>query len=171
MPNQNFNQGSVGTTGGRTTRKEGEEASRGSGAGRDYARQTASQSASTITSQVQGLLDQQVVKGAKTVSNIATSARRAADELETDAPQLAGLVRGMADRLQDYSRNLEDQSVTDIYRAASDFTRRQPAIVFGLGALAGFLALRTFKSSSSGPGAVRSGQRVNDMIGEASHGS
>ena len=171
MPNQNFNQGSVRATGGRTTRKEGEEASRGSGAGRDYARQTASQSASTITSQVQGLLDQQVVKGAKTVSNIANSARRAADELETDAPQLAGLVRGMADRLQDYSRDLEDQSVTDIYRAASDFTRQRPAIVFGLGALAGFLALRTFKSSSSGPGAVRSGQRVNDMIGEASHGS
>ena len=171
MPNQNFNQGSVGITSRRTTRKEGEEASRSSGTGRDYARQTASQSASTITSQVQGLLDQQVVKGAKTVSNIASSARRAADELETDAPQLAGLVRGMADRLQDYSRDLEDQSVTDIYRAASDFTRQRPAIVFGLGALAGFLALRTFKSSSSGPGAVGSGQRVNDMIGEASHGS
>jgi len=152
MPNQNFNQGSVRATGGRTTRKEGEEASR-------------------MTSQVQGLLDQQVVKGAKTVSNIASSARRAANELETDAPQLAGLVRGMADRLQDYSRDLEDQSVTDIYRAASVFTRQRPAIVFGLGALAGFLALRTFKSSSSGPGAVRSGQRVNDMIGEASHGS
>jgi ElaB/YqjD/DUF883 family membrane-anchored ribosome-binding protein len=171
MPNQNFNQGSVGITGGRTTRKEGEEGSRSTGTGRDYARQTASQSASTIISQVQELLDQQVVKGAKTVSNIASSAKRAADELETEAPQLAGLVRGMADRLQDYSRDLEDKSVTDIYRAASDFTRQQPAIVFGLGALAGFLALRTFKSNSSGPGAVRSGQRANDMSGEASHGS
>src|SRR5690348_1016681 len=56
MPNQNFNHRA---TGGRTTRKEGEAASR-------------------MTSQVQGLLDQQVVKGAKTVSNIASSARRAA---------------------------------------------------------------------------------------------
>src|SRR4026207_1000843 len=61
MPNQNFNQGSVRATGGRTTRKEGEEASRSSGTGRDYARQGAIQSASTMTSQVQGLLDQQVV--------------------------------------------------------------------------------------------------------------
>jgi ElaB/YqjD/DUF883 family membrane-anchored ribosome-binding protein len=169
MPNQDFNQGSVGITGRRTTRKEGE--ARSSGTGRDYARQTASQSASTITSQVQGLLDQQVVKGAKTVSNIASSARRAANELETDAPQLAGLVRGLADRLQDYSRDLEDQSVTDIYRAASDFTRQRPAIVFGLGALAGFLALRTFKSSSLEPGTARTGRRVNDMTGEAFHGS
>jgi hypothetical protein len=125
----------------------------------------------SMTSQVQGLLDQQVVRGAKTVSNIASSARRAADELETDAPQLASLGRGMADRLQDYSRNLEDQSVTDIYRAASVFTRQRPAIVFGLGALAGFLALRTFKSISSGPGGVRSGRRVNDMTGEAFHDS
>ena len=104
---------------------------------------------SNLTSQMQGVLDQQVVKGAKMMSNVANSTRRAADELQTDAPQLAGLVRGMADRLQDYSRNLENQSAADMYRAASDFTRQQPAVVFGLAALAGFLALRTFRSSSS----------------------
>ena len=171
MPNQNFEHRPGASTGRRASNQSAEKVARSSGTGGDYTRQRASQSASTITSQVQGLLNQQVVKGAKTVSNIASSAKRAADELETDAPQLAGLVRGMADRLQDYSRDLEDQSVTDIYRAASEFTRQRPAIVFGLGALAGFLALRTFKSSSSGAGAARSGQRVNDMIGEASRGS
>jgi ElaB/YqjD/DUF883 family membrane-anchored ribosome-binding protein len=98
---------------------------------------------------MQDVLDQQVVKGAKMMGNVANSTRRAAEELQTDAPQLAGLVRGMADRLQDYSRNLENQSAADMYRAASDFTRQQPAVVFGLAALAGFLALRTFRSSSS----------------------
>ena len=112
-------------------------------------------------------MDQQVVKGAKVVSNVANSVRRAANDLETDTPQLAGMVRGMADRLQDYSRNLEQQSVTDIYRGASDFTRQQPAIVFGLAALAGFFALRTLKSSSSGA-ATTNGRR--EITGSAFHG-
>ena len=79
------------------------------------------------------------------MTTVAKSARRAADELETAAPQIAGLVRGVADRVEDYSRNLETQSAADIYEAASDFTRRQPAVVFGLAALAGFFALRTIK--------------------------
>jgi hypothetical protein len=33
-------------------------------------------------------------------------------------------------------------------RTASDFTRRQPALVFGLASLAGFVLLRVLKSSS-----------------------
>ena len=101
MVSQNFDQGSVRTRGHRTTTSEerGGEAFSTSGIGRDQNRQSPNQSGETISSQVQGLLDQQVVKGAKVVSNVANSARRAADELETDTPQLADLMRGMADRL------------------------------------------------------------------------
>jgi hypothetical protein len=167
MASQSFDQGSARTRGGRTTSKEGE----GEASGIRTDENRPNQSEETISSQVQGLLDQQVVRGAKVVSNVANSARRAADEFETDTPQLAGLVRGMADRLQDYSRNLENQSVTDIYQTASDFTRRQPAVVFGLAALAGFFALRTFKSSSSDAGNARGTQRTNKMMGEEFHGS
>jgi len=123
---------------------------------------------STITSQVQGALDQQVVRGAKVMTNVAQSARRAADELETDAPQIAGLVRGVADRVEQYSRSLENQSVTDIYQTASDFTRRQPAVVFGVAALAGFFALRTLKSSST---SSRSGRRSGSPQSGEFHGS
>jgi hypothetical protein len=125
-------------------------------------------SASTITSQVQETLDQQVVRGARMMTNVAHSARRAADELETDAPQIAWLVRGMADRAEEYSRNLEHQSVTDIYEAASDFTRRQPAVVFGIAALAGFFALRTLKSSQT---SSASRARPNSPGSEEFHGS
>lgn len=124
--------------------------------------------AATVTSQVQDALDQQVVRGAKTITNVAQSARRAADELEPDAPQIAGLVRGVADRVEEYSRNLETQSVSDIYEAASDFTRRQPALVFGLAALAGFFALRTLKSSST---SSERGRPVSSPGGEGFHGS
>jgi hypothetical protein len=125
-------------------------------------------SASSITSQVQDALDQQVVKGARTITNVARSARRAADELENDAPQVASLVRGVADRVEEYSRGLQDQSATDIYRAASDFTRRQPAVVFGVAALAGFFALRTLKSSSTHS---QGGSRARSHGGEEFHGS
>jgi ElaB/YqjD/DUF883 family membrane-anchored ribosome-binding protein len=123
---------------------------------------------STITSEVRGALDQQVAKGARMMTNVAQSARRAADELETDAPQIAGLVRGVADRVEEYSRSLENQSVTEIYQAASDFTRRQPAVVFGVAALAGFFALRTLKSSSRSPGR---GIPTNSPQSEEFHGS
>ena len=123
---------------------------------------------STLTGQVQDVLDQQVMRGARTMANVAQSARRAARELENDAPQIAGLVRGMADRIEEYSRNLEYQSVTDIYQTASDFTRRQPALVFGAAALAGFLALRTLRSSRTSSAA---GGRMSDPRGEEFHAS
>ena len=167
MASQSFNQGSDATGGRRRTSTAG--SSSGIGAGQNRPR--ANESASTLTSQVQGVMDQQVARGAKVVSDVANSVRRAANELETDTPQLAGLVRGMADRLQDYSRNLEQQSVTDIYQGASDFTRQQPAIVFGLAALAGFFALRTLKSSSSEAGNARGSLRTNNRVGEEFHGS
>jgi hypothetical protein len=156
MASQSSNQGS-------SSRRRTSAAGTRPGIEADQNRPRANQSASTLTSQVQEVMDQQVVKGAKVVSNVANSVRRAANELETDTPQLAGLVRGMADRLQDYSLNLEQQSVTDIYRGASDFTRQQPAVVFGLAALAGFFAIRTLKSSSS-----QAGTRIT---GDAFHGS
>jgi ElaB/YqjD/DUF883 family membrane-anchored ribosome-binding protein len=165
MASQSFNQRPDATGGRRRTNTGGSRS--GIEAGQNSP--TANQSASTITSQVQGVLDQQVVKGAKLVSSVANSARRAADELETDTPQLAGLVRGMADRIQDYSRNLEDQSATEIYEAASDFTRRQPAVVFGLAALTGFFVLRTLKSASSS--VPPEGRRATSLREEEFHGS
>src|SRR4029450_9324976 len=118
MASQSFNQGSDSAGGRRRT------AGSTSGIEAGQNRPRANQSASTLTSQVQGVMDQQVVKGAKVVSNVANAVRRAGNELETDAPQLAGLVRGMADRLQDYSRNLGEQSITEIYRGAAGFTPR-----------------------------------------------
>ena len=134
-------------------------------------KQNAVESASTMASQVQGVLDQQVAKGARIASNVAHSARRAAKELETDTPQIAGLVRGMADRLEDYSRDLEHQSVTDIYQAASNFTRQQPALVFGLAALAGFFTLRTLRSSQTGSAPANVGRHSSGLQREEFHGS
>ena len=100
---------------------------------------------------MKGLLDTQLGSGADVIGQLGSSAKRAAEDLEQNAPQLAGLVRGVADRIEGYADDLRDQTVDDVLRSASNFTRRQPALVFGLAALAGFFALRTLKSNAPRP--------------------
>jgi ElaB/YqjD/DUF883 family membrane-anchored ribosome-binding protein len=111
------------------------------------AKKAASEAASTITDQVKELLDSQLANGVEMVGHLGNSAKRAADDLDRNAPQLAGLVRGVADRIESYADDMRDQSVDELFSSASNFTRRQPALVFGLAALAGFFAFRTIKST------------------------
>jgi hypothetical protein len=132
------------------------------------AKRAASEAASTIGSHVKDLLDTQLGSGADIIGQLGSSAQRAAEDLEQNAPQLAGLVRGVADRIEGYADDLRDQSVDELFRSASNFTRRQPALVFGLAALAGFFALRTLKSTAPRPQPLR-GQARSSM-GE-SHGA
>jgi hypothetical protein len=113
------------------------------------AKTAAAEAASSIGGHVKELLDAQLVNGADIVARIGGSTQRAAEDLEQSSPQLAGLVRGIADRMEQYAGDLRDQSVDDLLNTASNFTRRQPALVFGLAALAGFFALRTIKSTAS----------------------
>ena len=103
----------------------------------------------TVTDQVKQLLDRQVDSGADMMGQVAGAVKRAAQELDRDAPQVAGMVRTAAEQMNGYADGLRDQSVEQLMRAASDFTRRQPAAVFGLAALAGFFVLRTLKSTPS----------------------
>jgi hypothetical protein len=50
--------------------------------------------------------------------------------------------------VEEFSDDMRGKSVDELMRTASDFTRRQPALVFGLASLAGFVLLRVLKSSS-----------------------
>jgi hypothetical protein len=115
----------------------------------DKAKQAASDTAETLSREVKELLNRQLGRGAETVGTVARSTRRAADDLESDSPQIAGLVRSLASQVDGYADSLRNQSVDQLWKSAADFTRRQPALVFGLAALAGFFALRTVKSSPS----------------------
>ena len=112
------------------------------------AKQTASSMAAEATQAAKGFLDSQVAAGADLAGHVAESVRSAADKLEADAPQIAGLVRGAADGVERFSRDMRDQSVKDLWSTASDFTRKQPAVVFGLASLAGFLLFRVLKADS-----------------------
>src|SRR2546430_9349791 len=104
------------------------------------AKQAASSLASDATKQAKGLLNMQVTAGADMVDHVADSARAAAESLDQNAPLLAGLVRNAAGRAEEVSQDLREQTVEDLIRMASDFTRKQPALVFRLASLAGFLA-------------------------------
>jgi hypothetical protein len=115
------------------------------------------------------MLDRQIGNGAGLASQFAKSARVAADDLEKQSPMLAGLVGAVANRIDTYAEGLQDQTVDQLTRSAADFTRRQPALVFGLTALAGFLVFRAVKNAppisapSIQPGAGHS-------EGEGAHG-
>jgi hypothetical protein len=115
------------------------------------AKQAATALASDATKQAKGFLNMQVTAGADLVEQVVESARAAAESLDQNAPQLAGLVRNAADRAEAFSQDLRDQTVEDLIRMASDFNRRRPALVFGLASLAGFVAFRVLKSSVPKP--------------------
>jgi hypothetical protein len=111
------------------------------------AKQAASDTATTITDQVKDMIDRQIGSGANVANQFASSVRVAADDLDAQSPMLAGLVRNFAGKVEGYAEDLQGQTVDHLTRAATDFTRKQPALVFGLAALAGFFMFRTMKSA------------------------
>lgn len=92
---------------------------------------------------------QQLKGGADFAGQLAGSVKSAADELSGTAPQLAELVRGGADKIETIAEELRAKSPQELWREAGDFTRRQPALVFGLASVAGFLLFRVLKAAPS----------------------
>jgi hypothetical protein len=119
------------------------------------AKDAAASLASDAGQKAKGFLNLQVASGSDLAGHVARSVRSAADSLDPNAPQLASLARGAAERVEQFSRDIRGQTVEDLVRTASEFTRRQPALVFGLASLAGFLAFRVLKSSSLPAGEFR----------------
>ncbi len=116
-----------------------------SGEAAERARRAAADAASGAGSQVKDALDRQVGTGAGILGELARSVERAAGDLDQTSPLVGDLMRGLAGRMSGYADDLRGQRSEDLVRAASDLTRRQPALVFGLAALAGFFAFRALK--------------------------
>ena len=139
---------------------QGGGADNGNGDGRDIAstairqvKETASSLAHTTNNKVQDVLDHQVGKGAEIIGSIAGSIRAAASDLEQTSPQLAALVRGGADRVDEFSQTVQGRSAIELLREGTDFARRQPAIVFGGMTLLGFGLYRLFATKPETDGA------------------
>jgi hypothetical protein len=135
------------------------------------AKQSAADGTSTITNQVKEMLDRQVGSGAEVIGELASSTKRGAEDLDESAPLVAGVVRTFANRIDECADDLRDQSVNQLVRAASDLTRRQPALVFGLAATCGFFNVRTLNSAppaasvSNQPTRERNRQGANEFHG------
>jgi len=113
------------------------------------AKQTASSLASDANQKAKGFLNQQVASGSDLAGHVADSARCAADNLDQNAPQLAELVRGAAKRVEEFSRDLRGQTVEDLVRTASDFTRRQAGRSLRRCVACGFFALPSAQEQST----------------------
>jgi hypothetical protein len=94
------------------------------------------------------MLQERIASGAGLVGHVATSTRAAANNLDPNAPELAGLLREAGDRMDQLSRDIRHKSVDELLQTASDFARRQPAILFGAAAACGFMLFRLFKATS-----------------------
>jgi hypothetical protein len=116
------------------------------------AKGSATSLASQANETAKGMINEQIAKGAGMVGHIADSIGHAADHLDSEAPQLASLVRSAAETSKDFSRDMQDKSVEEVFQSASDFTRRQPALVFGSAAVAGFFLFRLLKSGTAAKG-------------------
>jgi ElaB/YqjD/DUF883 family membrane-anchored ribosome-binding protein len=107
---------------------------------------TATSLASEANEKAKGVLNQQITAGAEWVGFVAEASKAAADHLDRTAPKLSGLVRETAQKVERFSKDMKDQTVEELYQSASDFTRRQPALVFGSAALLGFFFFRLLKT-------------------------
>ncbi len=126
-----------------------DQASRIGGQAANEAKAAASQAASSLASQLRSTLDDQIGSGAAYLGHAASSVRTASVELTKDAPALGNIAEAVADKLYGYAEGLKGKTADEVWADATRFTRRQPALVFGIAALAGFLAYRTIKISSS----------------------
>ena len=122
------------------------------------ATQAASETITHLGDHLKNVLNHQVSNGAQMVGHFAGSMRIAAEELDRDAPQMGRFVRLAADKADGWADHLHGQSANDLFRTASDLTKRQPALVFGAAALAGFFALRLFKSATVPSPSIQPGQ-------------
>ena len=131
-------------------------------------REKADALASEVGEKARGFLGDQVEAGADLLDHIGRSATAAADNLEPDAPQLAGLVRGMATSVTDFSSTVRGQSPEALLETASSYVRQNPALVIGVAAVCGFALTRllqggTWNGSRNGvaSGAVTPADRSN----------
>jgi ElaB/YqjD/DUF883 family membrane-anchored ribosome-binding protein len=108
-----------------------------------------------------GFIDQQVASGADFLGYIGRSARVAADTLHPNAPQLAGLVRGMATSVTDLSDTVRERSPEALLETASDYVRQNPALVFSAAAACGFVLARLLQ------GGAWNGSRSNVRTGNS----
>ena len=133
-------------------------------------RKTASSLASDTRDRMKGLLSEKVASGAEFVGQVAGSTRRTADDLERNSPQISVLLRDASARMDEFSRTLHAKSVDELVETAWRYARRQPAMLFGAAAVAGFALFRLLKAGSE-EGSMRRGANTDGLAERRIHDS
>jgi hypothetical protein len=89
----------------------------------------------------------QKTAGADYVGNVAQMVRRASFEFDHQMPQAGQYIRKAAEQIDNVSFALRTRDVTELMGEVQEFARKQPAAFFGAAVLAGFAAVRFFKSA------------------------
>ena len=91
---------------------------------------------------------EQMSAGADHLRTAAQAVHGAARELESTMPEWAGYVRDIGQRLENFASDLKDGGVDDLLGKVGDFSKNQPALLFGGALIAGFALSRFVKSSA-----------------------
>ena len=110
---------------------------------KDYAGSIASDAAGAFKEAV----ETNKTAGADAIANIAHSVKEAADGIEKQSPQVAGMVRSAAEGVERISTDIRDRNVGELFDSVTKFAQRQPAAFFGVGILAGVMLTRIMRSS------------------------
>jgi hypothetical protein len=97
---------------------------------------------SEATTRAKHVLKQQLTDGGDMVAHIARSTRAASDQLSSEIPQLGSLIKRAAGGMETIARGMRERSIEELAQTAADFGRRQPAVLFGVTAVLGYLAFR-----------------------------
>ena len=111
------------------------------------AKQAILDTAKSAKDRAKDIVDNQLSAGVKIASQFAKSTRLAANDMAQHSPLVAGLIEAAANKVDEFADDMQDRTVDHLIYSASDLTRRRPALVFGLAALAGFFVYRAVKAS------------------------
>jgi len=85
--------------------------------------------------------------GADHLRMLARAMESASQAVQSDVPQLANYIKNLSGKIDKVSSDIREQELDQLGQTASDFAKRNPALVFGGAMLAGIALTRFLKSS------------------------
>jgi len=122
----------------------------------------ASNLASNIGQELSSTAEARVASGADALRGFAKAIQTAAQELDSQSPQVARHMRDAAGQVEAFSDTIRNRKVGDLLNAASDLARSQPTAFITGAVVAGFALARFFKSSGASPRGSDSAQESQD---------
>jgi hypothetical protein len=123
--------------------------------------ESAREFASDATERMRAAVTEQKTAGADYVGNFADMVRRASYPFDSQMPQAGEYIRKAAEQITTASDALRSRNLSELVGGVQNFARQQPAAFFGAAVLAGFAAVRFFKSAPESSGSGTAGSSAN----------